>query len=451
MEVQSTHKCRIFLSYRGNCESQEFSAELFSYLNDDPLAKNLYGDVYYSPEVERVGNYIVDILPIMEGCRYFVLPLNAQFYDGFVPLFDKDGYHVYEQDGQQKRERFEWKKDEVKAILEETESVTQKEILAALYNDQIAFISVAFDGFEQDDHELALYFGNRHTRVSASKKLEVQKDKNSQEQKSAWFKCFMEIADAVRKPDHEIEGIGSLISRNSPNVWIDFKQVMEDPESFPFYQKLFDVKTMTPLNYAASSFISGVDVASIYKDHSPLEVWFKHNLAMGKIRVNIVLTDPHCYAAQDASDFKMYPESIRISKDHIILENMNKLAGFKRSNPKADLRIYLTRIALPYGIMMTEHRNSLNNHMKVDLYSPVIEHDGKRPSFYLQQKNPETRHMFNFFKDNILRVQNDYAYEFTGHPNVDWMKDERVHIIHRAKIDSSVKEHTREAFFDASR
>ena len=45
----SLKEWRIFLSYRGNTEGKEFSERLYNYLTEDPMSKDKYGDIFYSP------------------------------------------------------------------------------------------------------------------------------------------------------------------------------------------------------------------------------------------------------------------------------------------------------------------------------------------------------------------------------------------------------------------
>ena len=133
------------------------------------------------------------------------------------------------------------------------------------------------------------------------------------------------------------------------------------------FDKLYDVTRITFLNYASTTFVSGIDVAEVYKESDDLKRLFWEGLARGTISVDMVLTDPHSYAAQDSVDHKMFPLKQTIDSNRIIIHNLNLLLQFKHKHPKANLHIWLTQIALPYGIMVTEHKNIHNNHMKVDM------------------------------------------------------------------------------------
>lgn len=408
-DLSTHHKdYRVFLSYRGKSAGKKFSEELYHYLIRDPFYSSRYGEIYYSLTEEKISNYKLDMKRVMKTVKFFVLPLTPGFFEGFQ---DADN------------------------------SITRIEIQEAL-DAGSRFICIAFPGYNPELYRDLLYtiYGDKADRIVCEKLLEYNESNK--------FEIFQEIALALVIGDENFQGIGQRISALEPNVTLEFKSELEDPEAFPFYEKLYDVKSLTLLNYASSSFISGIDIAHSYEDHNPLKNWFTHALGTGEISVNMILTDPHSQAARDAAAYKMYPEDLSIKPEEIILSNMNKLVSFikRKANAGIRLRIFLTQIALPYGIMMTRNKNPENNHIKVDLYAPVIEHDGKRPSFFLQERNPQTKAIYNFFKDNVIRIKNDYAYEFNGHPNIDWMYDPRIHIVHRGVINTETSPHTRDAF-----
>lgn len=401
---------RIFLSYRGNTEGKQFESDLYNYFKEDPFWKERYGGIYFSPDSDPTGNFKTDINPIMNSVEFFIMPLTADYFDDF---WDENNNSP------------------------NPDSVTYMEILAAIKN-KVHFICIAFDGFEMDRVKLKRLFENDSDLIDGAKLLKYS-SKNKED-------IFMQICDITLKKDIIIGGVSKIIKDNTPNVHMSFKSDTENKKRYPFYQKLYDVNSITLLNFASSSFISGIDIARIYNESDSLKRWFSYNLAKGKITANIILTDPLSYAAKDAAQFKMFPVDRTIPADEIILYNMNKLFEFMNKNPNAKLNVYLTKIALPYGIMITNHKNPENNHMKIDLYSPVIEHDGKRPSFYLLENDKDTAALYEFFKDNVLNIKENYSYTFNGHPDVEWMKNRHTPIIHRGVIKNGLLPHTKRAF-----
>ena len=109
------------------------------------------------------------------------------------------------------------------------------------------------------------------------------------------------------------------------------------------------------------------------------------------------------------------------------------------------MNIYLTDIALPYGLMITEHENPENNHMKVDIYAPVITDDRYRPSFYLMKNDSETNELYTRFCGTFEHIRNEYAELYQLHANIRWMRGDKP-IIHRGMIDKKARPHTKSAF-----
>ena len=400
---------RIFLSYRGESEGLPFSKRLYSYLTEDPLHDKMYGEVFFSPETAHLGgNFREDIPDIMKNVRYFVMPLTQNYFDDF------------------------W--DE-KNNCPDKDSITYIEINEAM-NVGSRFICIVFPGFQKDPSLLDKLFQKNAAVLACA----IVKDYDLSHEEE----LMREICDAMVCEDYDTSGAADYIKDLKPNVLLSFKKDMEDRTRFPFYHKLYDVKRITLLNFASSVFIAGIDIASIYKEADFLKRWFSYHLSKGNIEANIILTDPHSSAAQDAALYKMYPVGLETPKDEIILRNMNKLFQFMRNNPEAKLNVYLTKIALPYGVMMTEHKDPKNNHIKVDLYAPVTNDDGMRPSFYLLQQNEETRALYSFFEGNVRSIMEAHVIRFDGHPDTSWLKNKQF--IHRGRIRPDLLPHTKRAY-----
>ena len=403
---------RVFLSYRGtstgkNPIGQKFSEDLYNYLKADPLWKEMYGNVYYSPITKAVDmNFKKEIPEIMSKVEYFVMPLTNDYYDNF---WDRHNNCPNEN------------------------SITYKEIQAAITNN-CRFICVSFPGFENNSELLTKIFGERADELLCVAPLTYKKARRQE--------IFREIANVVRKRSNA--GSAALLADLTPNVYLSFKQETENKDKYPFYARLKDVKKLTLLNFAGTSFIAGVSVASIYEECDTLKKWFNHNLINGNIEANLILVNPHSYAAHDAALFKMYPDGLTIPKRDIISTNMNKLSLFMQKNPEVKLNVYLTDIALPYGVMLTEYEDKQNNHMKVDLYASVINDDLRRPSFYMLQSDPKTKMLYSFFEDNVKTIMNNHAFKYTGHPDIEWLLNK--HIIHRGRMSENLVAHTQAAY-----
>lgn len=402
---------RIFLSYRGKSAGEAFSERLYKHLVDNPECYNMHGNVYFSPKILKRnpdGNYKRDIPEIMKDVEYFVLPLTKGFFSDFWDK-DKDCPNI--------------------------NSITYLEIVSAIENGS-KFICIVFPGYEDDKALLKKIFKDDAELISCSQLLKY--DNENEEE------VIRLVSDAMIREDYKAKGAAELLANITPNVLLSFRKDTENPDDYPLYQILHDVTKITLLNFAASSFISGIDIATIYEKSDYWKRWFDFQLSQGKIEADIIITDPHSIAAKDAALYKMYPSGSKVKKDEIILKNMNRIFQFMKKYPSARLNIYLTNITLPYGVMMTENVKRANNYIKVDLYSAVINHDENRPSFFLLQNNKETAGLYSFFKNNVMEIMNNHSYAFNGHPKISWLK--KKHIIHRGVIRQGLKPHTKSAF-----
>ncbi len=409
-ERRRLSRYRIFLSYRGETTGKltgkEFSKDLYFFLKESDFSRELLGDVYLSEFEDRSGDFKQMIPELMKHIEYFVIPFTEDFFSGF-PEDDQD--------------------EERKQT-----SITYQELAHALENPNLSFINIDLQNRAENpihaDHLIRLFGKEKAERITTVKMLKATPENREE--------IFYEIFERVRM---ENESLSSKINSLETNIYLDAKEELES-DRFPLYARLFNARSLTLLNFASSSFISGATIAKSYEQSDQMKKWFNTHLIEGKIIVNIILTDPHSPAAVDAARYKMYPEYLKIGKDQIILSNLNKLFEFKQKYPQADLHVYLTPVALPYGIMMVEFNgaNKANNYMKVDLYAADIERDGKRPSFFLLEQNESTKSMYKFFKDNMERIRINDSRPYNGHPSIDWMEQKGGRIVHRAKAKDSV-------------
>ena len=422
-----TKKWRIFLSYRGGTESEAFCQKLYDSILANPNYINKYGEVYFSPVTGKGRNYMRDIPSIMEHVEEFVVPLTRDYFEGF------------------------W--DEAHRRPNE-DSPTYLEIQAAIER-KAHFVCINWPDYVPSHEMLWLLFNQDALWIDRSIRIKY----NVTEQ----FKTINEVKRQIRRPNYnsEICGIPERLKKFQPNIYLTTKGETELPSNFPFDEKLYGVRKIYMLNFAGTSFISNADVADIYKDNTYLKHWFFEHLRLGEIQAQVILTHPRSPAAEDAAKFKMYPEGMQEEKypevispkdavelkRRIIPRNLNKLFEFKQKYPQIRLDVFLTDISLPYGIMLLEYGqdHSDYNHMKVDLYSAVLDDDKQRPSFYLMENNQATRHMYDFFRHNLQRIRDHYSIPFNGHPQVTWLAGPKA-IIHRGVISRDLMPHTRRAF-----
>lgn len=412
-------KFRVFLSYRGESSGDvtglDFEKDLYDFLNQDPAHNERYGKIYFSSKEMPFENFKHIIPKIMPDVEYFIMPLTENYFHGF---WDSENN------------------------CPNKESITYLEVNAAIKNN-CKFVCIAFPGFKDDIDLYKKLFGDSYDKISAAKKDVKYSELTKQD-------VMSEIAYLITREDFVKYGAYDLLKDLVPNVFLSFKEKTENNVKYPLYQRFRGVKKLTLMNFAASSFISGLKIASVYKDNDYLISWFRYHLINGHIEVNVVLTDPYCYAANDAAEYKMYPSGKfdTVSNNEIILNNLNALYKFMCDFPSANLKVYLTEIALPYALTIADNAEPKNSHMKVDLYSPLINDDKNRPSFYLLKDNASTERLYNFFKNNLDCVMHSHSIRFNGHPCVPWLTDKNRHIIHRARIKKQLLPHTYESFVE---
>ena len=400
---------RIFIAYRGETQGFEFAKALYDDIHTDTHYLEKYGKIYLSTEEEKYENFITSIERIMQDVELFILPLTAAFFDDFK---DKGA-----------------------------DSVTNKEIQIALKNPDIKFVTIEFPGYRglyADKNLLRELYGNEAVRISCCKSDSYDPVHHIQ--------ILHKLEDDLVRKDYEVKKMKEFIHapQKKANVRMEFKEDTEDSGAYP-YEKLYDIKKIMLLNFAATTFLSGCDIADIYKSNEYFRRRFLSKLLNGDIEVEAVLTRPDSYAAIDAEKYKMYPAGSKEKQENIILRNINKFFSLKEANPDIRMNIRLTDIALPYGLMITEHENSENDHMKVDIYAPVISDDRYRPSFYLLKHDQDTIELYTRFRSTFEHIRDEYSKPYDLHAHVGWMRTGKP-IIHRGMIDKKAFPHTKGAF-----
>lgn len=403
---------RIFLSYR-TCNSLSFNVmeRLFEYLHRNPMHKKLYGNIYFAPETSQPGtNHMLDIPDIMKNVKFFVIPLTKDYFNDFWD---------------QKNNR------------PNKESITYCEINNAI-KVNCRFICINFPDSNTDSNLYKKLFNDNAEIIGC-----VQQEPYVAEQEE---ELFRKIGDAMLATDYEPFNMKQML-RKAPamkkNIALGFKSDTENSNYFPFFERLYGLRKLSLLNFAASSFISGIDIATIYKESDDLKRYFQYSITKGDTEAEIIINDPHSFAAQDAADYKMNPSGSKLPPNQIILHNLNTLYAFLKKNPQIKIQVYLTDIALPYGIMKADFRNTDKNYIKIDLYSPLPQEDSRRPSFYILQSDAASLPMYRFFEGNLDSVKN-IAQRFTVKQAVPWLL--RKHIIHKGMFDSSCLPHRKKSF-----
>lgn len=406
---------RVFLGYREGSEGFEFIKKLRQEMNDE----NKYGKVYLSTFDEPFSNFLE--FEFLDNIEYFVIPYTSGF--------------------------FESRNDNKGKI-----PVIFKEIEYAILHGCKNFIAVYFDE-DLSGNLTELYrkwlsdtaMENISAVVGAKHNFY---DKNNEDELIREICEFLYIKKSVKE----------FVDSKFSNVFMSTK---EDIQRFPLFQRLYGVKKLTFLNFAGTSFISGINVADIY-GVDMMTQWFQKNVINGNIEIEVILTNPKSFADTDASKYKMKPSgrlNSNLRKNYtlkdeifsdeelynfIIRENFNMICDFKLRHNKNNIKVYYTDVVLPYGIMKSEFDYDLSDsdNMLINLYAPLI-YDDKRPTFILLKENQETKNIYDIFNDSLNNILLKHAKKFSGHPEIDFLF--RKPIIHRAKLNNDAEPLSREA------
>ena len=413
---------RIFLGYRNGSDGYKFVEEIYNRIHETKNYVNCYGEVYFSPETEKRGNF--HHLDFLKDIEWFVIPYSKDFFD----------YSGNER------------------------PIIFNEIEAALDNEYTRFLAVFFPDFE-DIYRLK----EKYKEVLNPKYCE---DKILNRVTGAKFNSSENI-DIIMEMLRIPKSMSDIYQQSEKNIYLSIKA---ESERIPLYQRLYGVKKLTFLNFAGTSFIAGADVAESYRDNE-LENWFKKEVVNGNIQCSIILTRPQSEADKDASRYKMFPREIRkelkeqftLPEEHydtsdlkhfIIRYNFNKITQFMLRNPNAKINLYYTDIVLPYGLLKSEFCEKMkkNDNIKVDIYAPNILVDDYRPSFVVMKENSLTSNMYNLFDESLTKFtegNSPQAIQFSGHPDISFLMDKRI--IHRGKMNVSDEPLSRNAILNCAK
>ena len=125
------------------------------------------------------------------------------------------------------------------------------------------------------------------------------------------------------------------------------------------------------VNYAGTTLLTGASVSEIYTKRNGVGA-FITNLCTGNSKIDIVLTNPDSFAANDAVKYKMKPRTFRVDPEELIKINTQQLKRTKSliGKKSGNLNLYYTDVALPCAYFMTEYTDNTRDNIKVDLYLP---------------------------------------------------------------------------------
>lgn len=390
----------MFISYRGSSElSRMFAEKLYCEINKIPKHKKIFGNVFYSKDYS-FGNFKDDISKVMKHVDFFIIPFDKNYLDDFL---NAGGSH-------------------------NNDSITYLEIKQALKNNCCFFIPVSLDGSILDPIHLKSIYKKYDKITCANQPFFINQEQLKHNKKAAIDELVYRVCGELVRLNTDKMSVE--IKKQEKNIHMDF---CENVNRSNRYVGLAGCRAVTLVNFAGTTFIDGVGIADSYKHHDALNKWFQVNLRNGSIEFRVVLVNPNSNAALDAANYKMNPDGIIISKDKIIEKNLETILQVKKAYPSANIRVYLTDIAIPYAIQKVDFPNYKNDYIKIDLYAPLLSSDGERPTFYLTRRNKKTESMYSFFQRNMkCLIKESGEIKLFNVPDV-WVYKRQI--IHRANYN----------------
>lgn len=130
----------------------------------------------------------------------------------------------------------------------------------------------------------------------------------------------------------------------------------------------------------------------------------------GQVVFDMILTEPNQYNLKDVNT-KIACRTMGSSKGQIyssldtLYKKLKDDTIFSQLSGKGQFAFYLMKISMPYAIFNVEFSQHYEkfNHVKVDLYSPMISNENDRRSFIIWQKDDPDN--YKFFIDNFDSIK----------------------------------------------
>lgn len=190
-----------------------------------------------------------------------------------------------------------------------------------------------------------------------------------------------------------------------PNIHMGFRKDIDEPLE-KIFDRLSKADCIQFLCHCASTFLGGEDVSRAYQNRA--KEYFSGLIQNGDESVgpdiDIILSGEKENTRQDTILYKMYPTQERMAKNEIICYCRDELRKMKQLWEKQGcgnkLIIRQTNVVLPYALMLAKHRDSEQDYLKLDLYSPGIMDNRFRPSTYIFRESQ--KELFEHF-DNVFK------------------------------------------------
>ena len=130
----------------------------------------------------------------------------------------------------------------------------------------------------------------------------------------------------------------------------------------------------------------------------------------------MILSEYRHGSFESAAQFQVNIPHLRCGKSSLPSKTLLRLKELTFSIPSDKFAVKLTKLPLPYALFIMRFDNELYDYVKVDMYSPMIDDNKQRPSFYVfKRADPVLFEHFVSTFDKMWR-SDEYSY-FTERDN----------------------------------
>jgi hypothetical protein len=120
--------------------------------------------------------------------------------------------------------------------------------------------------------------------------------------------------------------------------------------------------------------------------------------------LRVILMSPNSLINEHVARYRMSPNCINISKEKLVdysIEGIRKLIEIDKNRTYGKI----TDLCLPYALCIFKFYDESMDYIKIDLYSPYIDNNEKRPSVVIYRIKNEK--LFEHFSSVFRNVWND--------------------------------------------
>ena len=184
------------------------------------------------------------------------------------------------------------------------------------------------------------------------------------------------------------------------NVCLSFRNRFDETEH-EMEEKLSHVKEFFYMGNTGSAFFNDRNIENKANFYSVLE----HRIRQADaFLLRVILMSPNSLINEHVARYRMSPNCINISKEKLVdysIEGIRKLIEIDKNRTYGKI----TDLCLPYALCIFKFYDESMDYIKIDLYSPYIDNNEKRPSVVIYRIKNEK--LFEHFSSVFRNVWND--------------------------------------------